>query len=522
MKYLSLMTVFRYVFSLSVPVFYVLSFLSTPSHASFSINFNALQKDLKDNQYIKLAQSTTRRPQTNNFGIFRPNTRPTNPNGRRPQTGGNNGRRVNPGINLIPGLLLSLPKSGAENDRPQRKIRPKKPKKKKVTRTKPRRSVRVVKSRRNYRAKQIVVVIAQHKSRNLENLIARKYRLRKLKGYNLELIKARVQTYRIPDRRSVESVLRQLRRDKRIISVQPNYVYKLVTGQNSFSGKGDLQYSHHMMRLPAAHKHATGHKIKIAIIDTGIDTEHPELLGAVASRHNSKNPKLKNFAGHSHGTAIAGIISANDQLTGVAPKATLLDAKAFFISKKGAEPDTDSYLLLRALEWSYRSKARIFNLSFAGPKDPIVSKYLKQLYLDGHILIAAAGNGGPKAKPAYPAAYNFVIATTALDQSKHYYEHANQGKYLSISAPGVDLMVLNTSKSYEFSSGTSLAAAHVSGLVALMLQHNPDLTQEQVKSIILGNAKDLGNPGHDTIYGAGLADAYSSIESVLKNKYTRN
>ncbi len=363
---------------------------------------------------------------------------------------------------------------------------------------------------KRYRRKQVVIVIKQAKSQRHHRRIARKYGLRLLRGRYYNILKARVQVYRIPDRRSVGIVLAQLKRERRVSASQPNYVYSL-TGKES-SKAGELQYSHRSMRVSQAHEHSLGRKIKIAVIDTGIDRAHPEFRAASITQYNAVKPKAR-YKGHKHGTAIAGIMAAQEEVKGIAPMAHILDARAFYISKKG-NAETDSMILVEALQWSYDKGARIFNMSFEGPKDPVIEDAIQAIYEKGRIFVGAAGNGGPKAKPAYPAAYKYVIATTAIDKKNRRYQQANRGPYVSVSAPGVKVMVLSTSNSYSFESGTSIATAHISGLVALMLEKKPKMSGLQIRKILTKTARDLGKPGPDVDYGAGLADAYSSLQAV--------
>jgi len=173
---------------------------------------------------------------------------------------------------------------------------------------------------------------------------------------------------------------------------------------------------------------------------------------------------------------------------------------------------TNGMILLRALDWSFANEARIFNMSFSGPFDPLVKRALENAYDKGVILVAAAGNNGPKAAPTYPAAYKNVIAITALDHKDRLYAHANRGNYLTAAAPGVNVLVPSLKKSYSYSSGTSLAAAHISGLIALLLERHPDATSEAIVDAIKKSAHDLGPKGYDTQFGSGRADALASLK----------
>src|SRR5262249_35009076 len=129
----------------------------------------------------------------------------------------------------------------------------------------------------------------------------------------------------------------------------------------------------------------------------------------------------------------------------------------------------------------------------------------------GLVLVAAAGNDGPSAPPDYPAAYPGVIAVTATDVDDHLLRVANHGGYVAVAAPGVDISVAAPNGGYGFTTGTSVAAAHVSGLVALLLERNPRLTPDAVAAILMQTAKHLGAKSRNDEFGAGLVDAYAAL-----------
>jgi subtilisin family serine protease len=150
-------------------------------------------------------------------------------------------------------------------------------------------------------------------------------------------------------------------------------------------------------------------------------------------------------------------------------------------------------------------------MSFAGPEDPTLHKILAAAYRRNMILIAAAGNAGPQAAPPYPAADPDVIAVTATDDNDGLYQMANRGSYIAIAAPGVEVLALAPGRAYEITTGTSVAAAHVSGIAALLLERHASLTPADVRRILMGTAKPLGTAGQSAEFGAGLAEAYRAL-----------
>jgi subtilisin family serine protease len=139
------------------------------------------------------------------------------------------------------------------------------------------------------------------------------------------------------------------------------------------------------------------------------------------------------------------------------------------------------------------------------------------------VLIAAAGNAGPKSPPLYPAADPNVIAVTAVDANDKLLPQANQGAYIAVAAPGVDIVEPAPNASYQVTTGTSVAAAHVSGVVALLIEHDPTIDQAAVRDILTSSAKNLGPPGRDDQFGWGLIDPYRALMAEdLRNKVARN
>ena len=172
------------------------------------------------------------------------------------------------------------------------------------------------------------------------------------------------------------------------------------------------------------------------------------------------------------------------------PRRALLAIRAFGATTTGAE--STSFVLLKGLNYAVEQGAQIINMSFAGPKDPLLERGLAAAAKRGIILIAAAGNAGPKSPPLYPAADRNVIAVTATDASNKLFEASNRGSHLALAAPGVDLLLPSPDEKYQVASGTSFAAAYVSGLAALIVERNPGVAPEVVRRILTDTAGDLG------------------------------
>src|SRR5262245_16785048 len=294
-------------------------------------------------------------------------------------------------------------------------------------------------------------------------------------------------------------------------TAQPNYRYTLQQLQPATASEAEsLQYALAKLRVPQAHDVSTGDNVLVAVIDTSIDTAHPEIAGLVAGSFDATNATAT--SPHRHGTAMAGAIVAHARLKGVAPTARILAIHAFDASRAGADGTT--LTILRSIDWAVAHGARVINMSFAGPNDPGLARGLAAARQKGVVLVAAAGNAGPKSPPLFPAADPNVIAVTATNADDKLLGAANRGRHIAVAAPGVDIVGPAPGGNYQLSTGTSVAAAHVRGVVALLLARKPDLTPEAVRRILLSSATDLGPKGRDDQFGAGLTDAYRAVQSL--------
>jgi subtilisin family serine protease len=333
--------------------------------------------------------------------------------------------------------------------------------------------------------------------------IARRHRLTRLELREFTLPVRRLARLRINDGRPVATVIRSLQQEVSILGAQANFFYTTEQG----AAPDPTQYALGKLRLTEAHALAKGASIRVAVIDTTIDAKHPDLAGAVVETFDATGVPDKP---HAHGTGIAGVIAAHGKLTGVAPSVKILAINAF--SSKAS--NGTSMNILTGLEWAGTSNADIVNMSFAGPLDPELQLKVAALRRKGAVLIAAAGNAGPKARPLYPAAYPEVIAVTATDADDKVFEQANRGTHIAVAAPGVAILAAAPDASYRMQSGTSFAAAQVSGVVALLLERNRKLDGAAIRRILMATARDLGNPGHDDQFGSGLVDALSAVEQA--------
>jgi hypothetical protein len=305
---------------------------------------------------------------------------------------------------------------------------------------------------------------------------------------------------------TVVEMIRALSVERQIAGAQPIYRYETI---QAAGGNGNAeQYAPEKLGVPEAHRMATGNRVIVAVIDSGVDPNHPDLAGAIAGSYDAAATERP----HPHGTGMAGAIASRGTVQGIAPGAELLTVRAFSANSGSAEGTT--LTIIKGLDWAAEKGARVVNMSFAGPPDPRLRDALAKANAKGIVLIAAAGNAGPTSPPLYPAADPSVIAVTATDASDALFSGANRGKYIAVAAPGVDILVPAPDAGYQLTTGTSVAAAEVSGVVALLIERNPRLTPKDVRRILMRTAKHLGPRGSEREYGAGLVNALQAVTAA--------
>ena len=209
---------------------------------------------------------------------------------------------------------------------------------------------------------------------------------------------------------------------------------------------------------------------------------------------------------------MAGAIAAQGRLVGVAPGARLLVYTAF--SANAAGPST--FAIVKGVDWAVEQRAQVINMSFAGPRSRVVEIALKSAYDNQVVLVAAVGNSGPDSPPLYPGADPNVIAVSATDDDDEIYAGATRGLHIALSAPGVNVLAPAPEAGYQLTTGTSIAAAHVTGVVALLLQSNPALKPQDIRRILTITAKKLRANPKDV--GAGLVDPAEALKAAQPTK----
>ncbi|MBI3472798.1 MAG: S8 family serine peptidase [Candidatus Solibacter usitatus] len=305
--------------------------------------------------------------------------------------------------------------------------------------------------------------------------------------------------FTIPGATDVPIKVAALAADPRVRLAQPDFLFET-------SGQESMQYAGRLMRTDHLDPSLSGQGIIVAVIDTGVDARHPRLSGRITAQANVTGAA---DAAGIHGTLVAGIVG------GVAARAGILSVQACLpLSAESIRARCTSVTLAKAVDLALERKARVLNLSVGGPRDRLLERLIDEAVKRSSLVVAAAGNDGPKGRPSFPAELDRVIAVTAVDVEQALYRDATRGAFIDLAAPGVEILSTAPGNQWLVFSGTSAAAAHVSGVTALVLQRRPDLTPQAAQTLLERAAADLGPPGKDPLFGSGLVDGLNLFRSV--------
>lgn len=313
--------------------------------------------------------------------------------------------------------------------------------------------------------------------------IGSEYNLQKLSEWPMTEVGIHCAVYLVPSGLSLEKTIDRLAKDKRIDIVQK--IHQFQTKAHNYNDPYyKLQSNMHAMQIGQAHGIATGRNVTIAMIDTGVDITHPDLNGQIGFNKNFASGVSSSFSTDMHGTAIAGILVARTNnetgIIGIAPDARLIVLKACWPNKTNSfDAICNSFTLALAVNSAIKSGAKILNMSLSGPQDPLLELLLKKATEKGMIVIAS-DPGSTKNSERFPASLENVIPVQTIRNSNS--KNLNQNQ--SINAPGEHILTTLPHGSYEFVSGSSISAAQVSGIVALLLELKPDLTLSETKKIL--------------------------------------
>jgi len=256
--------------------------------------------------------------------------------------------------------------------------------------------------------------------------------------------------------------------------------------------------------------------IKVGIIDTGIDTGHPDLMANIKGGVNTINSRVGYNDDNGHGTHVAGIVAALNNtigVVGVGPQIDLYGAKV--LNRNGSGYLSD---VIEGLDWAIQNGMQVVNMSLGTSSD--VQSFrdaVQRVNAAGVVQVAAAGNSGGSV--IYPAAYPEVIAVSATDNTDVLASWSSRGPQVALAAPGVNIYSTYKGSKYQTLSGTSMASPHVAGAAALVLSvpsrcdYNTDggCSPAEVLQRLGETAQDLGDVGRDNLYGYGLVDLQKAV-----------
>ena len=307
-------------------------------------------------------------------------------------------------------------------------------------------------------------------ARQAMRALEKEYGLREVNAWPIEPLHIHCAVLEIPSGADRNTLLAALAKDRRVKLTQPLQTFATrTTGYNDpYIG---LQRGFQQMDVADAHPWSRGEGVKVAIIDTGVDIQHPDLRGSIAGAANFVDADDAQFRHDRHGTEMAGVIAAvannREGIVGVAPNARLFIFKACWQASSDADAARcNSFTLARALTAAFDVHAQVVNLSLAGPDDPLVGDLIREGLRRGMLFVGAASAGS--------ATEGSLLHQPGIIEVASAETHSAIAN--ALYAPGREILTLLPGGHYDFASGTSIATAQVSGVVALMLAKNPELS----------------------------------------------
>ncbi len=326
--------------------------------------------------------------------------------------------------------------------------------------------------------------IVSDSARRAMRTLSGEYHLQPVAAWPIGLLRLHCAVLQVPDGVTREAMLDRLRTDRRVALVEPLQDYAAqTTAPDPYAG---VQAGNERMDITQAHRVSRGRGVRIALIDTGLASDHPDLLGRVDVQRNFVDSDAKRFQLDRHGTAIAGVIAANADngvgIAGVAPEAHLLALKACWQLQDGHdEARCNTFTLAQAMATAIALKAKIINLSLTGPPDPLLSALAERAVRAGIIIVGPEGSA-----PSFPGSLSHVLGVARSE---------DQGVIAgALQAPGREVLTLAPGGRYDFFSGSSIATGEITGITALLLAREAGLD--------VGRAHELLSGATDTVLTA--------------------
>jgi subtilisin family serine protease len=311
-------------------------------------------------------------------------------------------------------------------------------------------------------------------ARRTMQALAGQYHLQPVAAWPISLLHLHCAVFALPAGATRETMLQQLQSDRRVALAEPLQDYSVRSTQAD--PYAPVQSGNERMGISAAHRISRGRGVRIALIDTGLASDHPDLRGRVGVQRNFVDGDARRFQLDRHGTAIAGVIAANADngvgIAGVAPEAQLLALKACWQLQEGRDDARcNSFTLAQALASAVELKANIINLSLSGPPDRLLEALAERAMREGIIVVGPDGDG-----PSFPGSLRDVLGVARS-------EDPAPGPNV-LQAPGREVLTLAPGGRYDFSSGSSIATGEITGVTALLLAREPALDARRVRTLL--------------------------------------
>jgi subtilisin family serine protease len=336
--------------------------------------------------------------------------------------------------------------------------------------------------------------------------LARKHSLTPVSEWPIEALQMHCVLFRIPPGTTRAAVIEKLLADKRVLVAQPLNEFESATSSAGFDDPyARLQSNVSALDVAEAHAFSRGTGIRVAIIDTGVDTRHPDLAGRTQLTRNYIDDDEVEFRNDRHGTQVAGLIAASANngigIVGVAPDVRLLAYKACWQASASSAGRCNSFTLAQALADALAAKPQVINLSLVGPSDALLEALVAKA-VEAGIIVVGAVSGDPRI--GFPARLPGVLGVTEAESTQQL------GSEI-LRAPARDILTLVPNGHYDFASGSSLAAAQVSGVVALLLARNQKLGVVRLRMLL-----EQSTEKHDTTRGPFLSvNACAALAQVV-------
>jgi subtilisin family serine protease len=322
--------------------------------------------------------------------------------------------------------------------------------------------------------------------------LERDYQLDWVADWRIDLLDVHCAVFRARGGEERAALVSRLTKDSRVESAQPMQTFRTHSRVGEYNDPYfRLQKGVETMRVPEAHQWSRGRGISVAVIDTGVDVSHPELAGRIQGSRNFVDSDVRQFRADRHGTAVAGVMAAltdnNAGIVGVAPASRLLALKACWQQPSDNAAVCSTLTLAEAISFAVSQRVNIINLSLGGPNDPLLSRLLKEAMKRGIVVVGARAPESP-VRQGFPLDIDGVIAVADADDPA-LPPPGDGAPSTFLAAPGREVLTLVPGQRYDYVSGSSISAALVSGVVALLLEHRKELSAGAVRSLLERTAR---------------------------------